>query len=287
MAWLEVVTGGLFTTVQDRGRVGHGADGVTVSGAADRTAHDTANRLVGNHPDAAGLETTGGGLSIRSIGDTIIAITGARVDVTVNGRPVGDYARVLLHDQDIVSVGAPSEGLRSYLAVRGGIDVPEVLGSRSTDTLSGTGPAPVHTGDRLLVGALADELPGEEQIPPPAPTGDPVELHVRIGPRDDWFTPASVRAFLHETWTVTPQLDRVGIRLQGPGPLHRSRHDELPSEGMVAGSIQVPPEGHPVLFLADHPVTGGYPVIAVVRTADLPAAAQLRPGRRVRFVRLT
>ncbi len=136
MAWLEVVTGGLFTTVQDRGRVGHGADGVTVSGAADRTAHDTANRLVGNHPDAAGLETTGGGLSIRSIGDTIIAITGARVDVTVNGRPVGDYARVLLHDQDIVSVGAPSEGLRSYLAVRGGIDVPEVLGSRSTDTLS-------------------------------------------------------------------------------------------------------------------------------------------------------
>ncbi|MEE2058758.1 5-oxoprolinase subunit C family protein [Rhodococcus artemisiae] len=286
MAWLEVVTGGMFTTVQDHGRTGHGADGVTESGAADRTAHDAANRLVGNHPDAAALEMTGGGLSVRSIGDTIVAITGARVDVTVNGRLVGDYARVLLRDQDIVSVGAPSEGLRSYLAVRGGIDVPEVLGSRSTDTLSDTGPEPVDTGDRLLVGALADELPGEEQIPPPAPTGDPVELRVRIGPRDDWFTPASVRALLHESWTVTPKLDRVGIRFQGPGPLHRSRHDELPSEGLVAGSIQVPPEGHPVLFLADHPVTGGYPVIAVVTTADLPTAAQLRPGRCVRFVRL-
>lgn len=285
MAWLEVVIGGIFTTVQDHGRIGHGTDGVTGSGAADRTAHDAANRLVGNHPDAATLEMTGG-LSVRSVGDTIVAITGARVDVTVNGRAVGDYARVLLRDQDVVSVGIPAEGLRSYLAVRGGIDVPEVLGSRSTDTLSGTGPAPVRAGDRLMVGALSEELPSEEQIPPPAPIGDPVELRVRIGPRDDWFTPASVRALLHEPWTVTPQLDRVGIRFRGPGPLHRSRHDELPSEGMVAGSIQVPPEGHPVLFLADHPVTGGYPVIAVVRTADLPTAAQLRPGRRVRFVRL-
>lgn len=284
VAWLEVVTGGLFTTVQDRGRVGHGALGLTESGAVDRAAHDAANRLVGNRPDAATLEVTGGGLAVRSVGETIMAVTGARVEVTVDGRVVGDWARVALHDGSVLRMGTVAEGLRAYLAVRGGIDVPAVLGSRSTDTLSGTGPDPVRTGDRLLTGALAGPLPGEDQIPPPAPVPDPAELRVRLGPRDDWFTAASVRAFTREIWTVTPQLDRIGIRLRGPGPLHRSRPDELPSEGLVAGSVQVPPEGHPVLFLADHPVTGGYPVIAVVAPADLPIAAQLTPGRRVRFV---
>lgn len=284
MTWFEVVSTGMLTTVQDRGRSGHGASGLTGSGAADRTAHDAANRIVGNHIDAATLEVTAGGLTVRSAGATIVAVTGARADVTVNGRPTGDWSRIHLHDNDILALGTPETGLRTYLAVRGGFDVPEVLGSRSTDTLSGTGPAPVETGDRLLVGALSDALPTEEQFPPPPPFDDPIEIRVRLGPRDDWFTPASVHALLRERWTVTPQLDRVGIRLHGPGPLHRSRREELPSEGMVAGALQVPPEGHPVLFLADHPVTGGYPVIAVVTRDDLPVAAQLRPGHRVRFV---
>lgn len=284
MAWLEVISAGMLTTVQDRGRTGHGALGLTESGAADRTAHDAANRLVGNDTGAATLEVTGGGLVARSVGATTVAVTGARVDVCVAGRPVGDWARLTLGDGDVLTVGTPHEGLRVYVAVRGGIDVPEVLGSRSTDTLSGTGPAPVRPGDRLLVGAMAGALPDEDQFPPPAAPDDPVELRVRIGPREDWFTSASVRALTRETWTVTPQLDRVGIRLRGPGPLHRARDGELPSEGMVPGSIQVPPEGHPVLFLTDHPVTGGYPVIAVVVGDDLPRAAQLRPGRRVRFV---
>ncbi|NLV81154.1 MAG: biotin-dependent carboxyltransferase family protein [Rhodococcus sp.] len=284
MAWLEVTSAGMLTTVQDRGRTGHGALGLTESGAADRAAHDAANRLVGNDPAAATLEVTGGGLAVRSVGATTVAVTGARVDVRVAARPVGDWARVSLRDGDILTIGVPQDGLRVYLSVRGGIDVPEVLGSRATDTLSGTGPEPVRAGDRLLVGAMAAALPDEEQFPPPAPLDDPAELRVRIGPRDDWFTPPSVRALTRETWTVTPQLDRVGIRFRGPGPLHRARHGELPSEGMVAGSIQVPPQGHPVLFLADHPVTGGYPVIAVVTADDLSRAAQLRPGRRVRFV---
>lgn len=286
MAWLEVVRSGLLTTVQDRGRPGHAAVGLTESGAADRAAHDAANRLVGNHPSAATLEVTGGGLVVRSVGETLVAVTGARVEVFVGDRPVGDYAMIRLGHHEVLRLGTPSEGLRTYLAVRGGIDVPEVLGSRATDTLSGTGPDPVRTGDCLMVGALAGELPTEDQIPPPAPVPDPAPLRVRPGPRDDWFTPASLHALLHETWTVTPQLDRIGIRLRGPGSLHRARHGELPTEGMVAGSLQVPPDGRPVLFLADHPVTGGYPVIAVVVAADLPVAAQLRPGNRVRFVQL-
>ena len=284
VAWFEVISSGMLTTVQDRGRPGHGSSGLTRSGAADRRSHDAANRLVGNRPDAATLEVTGGGLVVRSVGETIVAVTGARAEVTVCDRPVGDWSRIMLRDDDVLRIGPPKEGLRSYLAVRGGIDVPEVLGSRSTDMLSATGPSPVRGGDRLLVGAMATALPDEEQIPPPAPMGDPVEIRVRTGPRDDWFTPASIRALFHESWTVTPQLDRVGIRFHGPGRLHRARHDEMPSEGMVPGSLQVPPEGHPVLFLVDHPVTGGYPVIAVAVSADLPIAAQLRPGQRVRFV---
>lgn len=284
MAWLEVIRGGMFTTVQDRGRAGHGGAGLTRSGAADVRAHDAANRLVGNLPDAATIEVTGGGFAARVVGETVVAVTGARSDVTVGGRPVGDWARIVLRNGEVLQVGPPFEGLRSYVAVRGGVDVPEVLGSRSTDTLSGTGPRPIRDGDHLLVGALASDLPGEEQIPPPAPMADPVELRVRPGPRDDWFTPASVLALFRERWTVTPELDRIGIRLRGPGHLHRSRRDELPSEGMVPGSLQVPPEGHPVLFLSDHPVTGGYPVIGVVVADDLALAAQLRPGRRVRFL---
>ncbi len=283
MAWFEVVSPGVLTTVQDRGRHGHGGWGLTASGAADRSAHDAANRLVGNRPGAATLEVTAGGLVLRSAGSTIVAVTGARSEVTVNARPRGDWARIRLHNNDLLSIGAPSIGLRSYLAVRGGIEVPEVLGSRSTDTLSGTGPAPIRAGDRLPVGALTGNLPAQEQFPPPAPIDDPVELRVTPGPRDDWFTVASVDALLRESWTVTPQIDRVGIRLRGEKPLRRSRRDELPSEGMVPGALQVPPNGHPVLFLADHPVTGGYPVIAVVVRADQPLAAQLRPGYQVRF----
>lgn len=286
VAWFEVVSPGVLTTVQDRGRHGHGGSGLTASGAADRTSHDAANRLVGNHPGSATLEVTAGGMTLRSVGETIVAVTGARTEVTVNRHPRGDWARIRLHDNDLLSIGTPSSGLRSYLAVRGGIEVPEVLGSRSTDTLSGTGPAPVRTGDRLPVGVLTGALPAEDQFPPPAPIDDRVELRVTPGPRDDWFTAASVEALLRESWIVTPELDRVGVRLRGKEPLHRSRHDELPSEGMVPGALQVPPEGHPVLFLADHPVTGGYPVIAVVVRADHRLAAQLRPGYRVRF-RLT
>ncbi|MCT7290256.1 biotin-dependent carboxyltransferase family protein [Rhodococcus sp. PAE-6] len=284
VAWFEVLSGGMLTTVQDRGRPGYGSSGLTRSGAADRRAHDAANRLVGNQPDAATLEVTGGGLAVRSVGETIAAVTGARADVTVCDRPVGDWARITLRNDDVLRIGVPNEGLRIYLAVRGGIDVREVLGSRSTDILSHTGPSPVRAGDSLLVGAMSGHLPDEEQFPPPPPMDDPVEIRVRPGPRDDWFTPGSLRALFHETWTVTPELDRVGIRFHGPGRLHRARHEEMPSEGMVPGSLQIPPDGHPVLFLVDHPVTGGYPVAAVAVAADLPVAAQLRPGQRVRFV---
>lgn len=283
MAWLEVVCTGPLTTIQDRGRPGFASVGVSESGAADRKAHDSANRLVGNTPDAATLEITVGGFAVRSVGPVTVAVTGARAPLTVNSHEVADYSILHLDDGDLLEFGYAEVGLRSYLAARGGIDVPTVMGSRSTDTLSGIGPAPVAVGDRLLIGLDLADWPADELIPPPAEPEDPVTMRVRLGPRDDWFTPASIEALLHEIWTVTSDTNRVGARLQGPGPLHRSRSDELPSEGMVAGSLQVPPNGQPILFLADHPATGGYPVIAVVSAADLAAAAQLRPGHRVRF----
>lgn len=283
MAWLEVVRTGPLATVQDRGRPGCGVLGVTRSGAADLTSHDSANRLVGNSPRAATVEVTAGGFALRAAGPVTVAVTGARVPLTVDGQPRPDYSSLHLRGGELLEMGYSTIGLRAYLAVRGGVDVPAVLGSRSTDTLSGLGPEPVRVGDRLLVGVDDSDWPTEDLIPPPAPVRGPVTLDVTLGPRDSWFTPASVHALLHCLWTVTEQTNRVGARLHGPGRLHRSRTEELPSEGMVRGSVQVPHGGRPVVFLADHPVTGGYPVIAVLTDAAIASLAQVRPGEAVVF----
>ena len=278
---LTVLAAGPLTTVQDRGRPGWAEIGVTRSGAADRAAADLANRLVGNDASAAVLEVTAGGLRIRAERTLLVAVTGAPAPVTVDGRPAPFDGPLTLTPGQVLGLGLPPVGLRSYLAVRGGIDVPTVLGSRSTDTLSGLGPAPLASGDRLSVGTLAADEPVVDVAAVGSPSSRPV-LGVLPGPRRDWLAPAAWTTLTREPWTVTADSNRVGLRLSGPA-LDRARTDELPSEGLVPGAVQVPPDGAPVLFLADHPVTGGYPVLAVVRTADLPAAAQLRPGDVVRF----
>jgi biotin-dependent carboxylase-like uncharacterized protein len=254
---------------------------VTVSGAADRSSADLVNRLVGNDPEAAVLEATAGGLRVRAQRTMLVAVTGAPAPVLVDGRPAPFDAPLTLGGGAVLELGLPPVGLRTYLAVRGGIGVPPVLGSRSTDTLSGLGPAPLRAGDRLPVGDLAAAEPFVDVAPVRAPSSRPV-LSVLPGPRRDWLEPAAWEALIATPWTVTADSDRVGLRLAGPR-LERVRTEELPSEGLVPGAIQVPPDGAPVLFLADHPVTGGYPVLAVVTTADVSAAAQLRPGDVVRF----
>jgi biotin-dependent carboxylase-like uncharacterized protein len=179
-------------------------------------------------------------------------------------------------------LGGPPAGLRSYLAVAGGIDVPPVLGSRSADLLSGLGPRPLRAGDRLPVGSGS----AWPNVAVPAVAGAGPEAEVRLevtaGPRADWFTPAALEMLASSVYQVTPASNRTGLRLSGP-PLERSRSGELPSEGMVTGAVQVPPDGQPIVLLADHPVTGGYPVIAVVRSPGVSRAGQLRPGQRVRF----
>jgi biotin-dependent carboxylase-like uncharacterized protein len=268
---IEIVAPGPLATVQDLGRSGYAALGVARAGAFDRAALRLGNRLVGNPDAAAAIEVTLGGLAVRLLAPATIALTGA----VCTGAP--DWgAAVSLPTGASFRLAAPERGLRSYLAVRGGVAVPPVLGSRSTDTLSGIGPAPLRAGDRLPIGVSADALVGASAAEPAFRTS----LPVRFGPRDDWFTAAARDALLDATWTVRPECDRVGIRLDGP-VLARSRTEELPSEPTLPGAVQVPPYGRPIVFGPDAPVTGGYPVIAVV--TDLDPAAQLRPGDPVRF----
>jgi biotin-dependent carboxylase-like uncharacterized protein len=221
---------------------------------------------------------------LRARGDVMLALTGAPAPADVDGRGVGYCGPFALADGQILTLGTPQVGLRTYVSVRGGVDVLPVLGSRATDTLSGLGPAPVRTGDIVQVGPPPADFPNVDQAPNAAVSGETLVLHALRGPRDDWL--ADAEALAATEWTTSSRSDRVGIRLDGePLQYHASRTGkELPSEGVVRGSIQVPPGGEPVVFLADHPVTGGYPVIAVVVDEDIDKAAQAVPGQQIRIV---
>ena len=287
---VEVVRPGLQLLIEDLGRPGFNSMGVSGAGAADRTALRRGNRLVGNAESAAGLESFGGGAVLRVIGDGVAAVTGAAGSITVTGadgtihRPrLGEAFAIA--DGDELELGGTDQGARRYLALRGGIDVDTALGSASTDTLAGLGPAALDRGSRLSLHDprtaphLVDPHPRSEcALPRP---GQTVTMTVTLGPREDWFTSAGIETLLSQEWTVTHESDRVGLRLSGQVALERARTGELPSEGAVTGALQVPPSGQPVLFGPDHPLTGGYPIIASVDDVDF--AAQLPPGVRLRF----
>lgn len=279
---LVVVRAGALTTVQDQGRPGHAHLGVPRSGALDAPAAALANRLVGNLPEAAVLETTLNGCSVRPRSTVTVAVGGAPCPVTVDGRPVAWGAPVRVPGGALLDIGAARPGVRGYLAVSGGVAVERVLGSRSTDLLSGLGPPPIADGTVLPLGRPTPLHARVDVVPHPAPPSELV-LRVTLGPRDDWFTDTALRTLTRHPYAVSSASNRIGLRTEGPA-LERSRPGELPSEGMVLGAVQVPPDGRPVVFLADHPTTGGYPVIAVVHPADLPGAAQAAPGTPVRFV---
>ncbi|MET8475181.1 biotin-dependent carboxyltransferase family protein [Streptomyces sp. NPDC006422] len=279
---ITVTRAGALTTVQDLGRAGHAHLGVPRSGVLDERALRLGNRLVGNPEDAAVLETTLTGCALRPDRGITVVVGGAPCPVTVDDAPAAWGAPVHVPAGATLDVGAVSAGVRSYVAVAGGIAVEPVLGSRSTDLLSGLGPAPLSTGDVLPVGDAPRTRPATPVAAPwPAPPAELV-LPVRFGPRDDWFTEAARRTFVTATYTVSGNSNRIGLRTEGPA-LERALDGELPSEGMVLGAVQVPPDGRPVVFLHDHPTTGGYPVIAVVREDALGAAAQAAPGTPIRF----
>jgi biotin-dependent carboxylase-like uncharacterized protein len=276
---LTVVEAGTLTTVQDRGRRGLAHLGVPRAGALDRPAAELALRLLGEDPDAALLEVTLGGLEFRLDAGRWVAVTGAPGEVRIGRRAAGHGRAEWVAPGETVRIGPPRSGVRSYVAVAGGIVVDPVLGSRSTDTLAGVGPPVVATGAVLPLGRPRG-IPQAHDTPRPR-TGGPLRLVA--GPRDDWLLPGAVERLCAATYTVAADSNRVGLRLEGPG-LPRAREGELASEGMVLGAVQVPPSGTPVVFLADHPPTGGYPVVGVVPEEDLWQCAQLRPGDEVRFI---
>ncbi|MFI9488193.1 carboxyltransferase domain-containing protein [Promicromonospora sp. NPDC052451] len=345
---VEVVGAGVLALVQDLGRPGSEGAGVSASGALDRPSLRAANRAVGNPPDAAVVESVGG-LRLRARGAQVLAVTGAVGDLVVRPGPGGAGSGgapadrperrprrgepFALDDGDELRLAPPAHGVRAYVAVRGGIAVPPVLGSRATDVLAGLGPDPVRPGDVLPVGTPQRGLPATAlpatgspatgsaaagspatgsaatgsapagraaagraatgraaigSVEPgvlPAP-GETTVLPIVLGPRDDWFGAAALDRLTGQDWLVTPRSNRVGLRLSGE-PVLRSlalAGTELPSEGCVTGAIQVPPDGLPVLFLADHPLTGGYPVIGAVVSDHVALAGQLPAGARIRFV---
>jgi biotin-dependent carboxylase-like uncharacterized protein len=284
---IEVVRPGLLTTIQDLGRAGYAHLGVARSGALDTPSLIAANRLVGNPDGAAGLETTLTGVTLRAEAATMGAVTGARAPITVDGQAVALDAAFLVPAGALLDVGAATAGVRSYVAFSGGVTVVPVLGSRATDTLSSLGPPPLRAGFVLPLGksVVPDELPVSEGSSSDEPIGD-LTVRLRLGPRHDWFSVVSRDAIFEAEYQLSVKSNRVGARLTGPA-LSRVVAGELPSEGIVLGAVQVPADGQPLIFLADHPTTGGYPVIGVVAAADLPRLAQARPGAPVRFVTWT
>lgn len=278
---LEVVATGPLATIQDQGRPGYQQLGVPRSGALDRAALERGNLLVGNPPSAAGLELSLGRFRARFHTTAVIAVTGAPARVTLDGGPAAFDAPQEIGAGQELRIGAPARGIHVYLAVSGGIDVPAVGGSRSTDTLSGLGPPPLRPGTHLPL--LPDGLTRAAGTACPAPAAEDqqegIVVRVRFGPRDDWFAdPSSLTRNKYRLSTS----NRIGARLDGP-PLARAIPGELPSEGLLPGAVQVPGDGRPIVFLADHPATGGYPVIAVVHPDDLAFVAQARPGDSVVF----
>ncbi|CDG22697.1 putative allophanate hydrolase subunit 1 and 2 [Xenorhabdus poinarii G6] len=288
---LEILSVGLQTLFQDLGRVGQAKLGIPESGAMDKSALRSANRLVGNASDQACLEIVQGGFKAIAHGQVLIAITGASCPIEIKTSSgeifhVSTYKPIDLNEGDEISLGMPVAGMRSYLAVRGGFIIPAVLSSYAFDTLSNIGPVPLKINDKLVVGETshcaavsfsetsAFDMPKKDDI---------VVLDIIFGPRTDWFTAESVDLLSKQLWQVTPQSNRIGLRLNGECSLSRSQPQELPSEGTCAGAIQIPASGQPVLFLADHPVTGGYPVIASVAEYHLDLAGQIPVTARIRF----
>lgn len=282
MATLEILRTGPLAVVQDLGRAGLAHLGVSRSGAADRRSHTLANRLVANPDDRATVEVTFGGFSARVRGGDIdIAVTGADTSPTLNGIKFGTNSIQHVRDGQVISFGAPRAGLRTYLAVRGGICVEPVLGSRSYDVMSAIGPSPLQAGDELPVGEHSNDYPELDQAPVAPICEQLVELMVVPGPHDDWLVDPD--ALVHTIWMASNRSDRVGMRLEGRPLQYRWPDRQLPSEGTTRGAIQVPPNGLPVILGPDHPVTGSYPVVGVVTDDNIDKAAQVRPGQYLRL----
>jgi biotin-dependent carboxylase-like uncharacterized protein len=279
---IEIVATGPHASVQDLGRVGHAAWGITGGGAADRGSLRLANRLVGNADTAAAFELLLAGATLRFDRAGVIAVTGATCPFTVDRAPGDCDGPQLVPAGGVVQFGIPAQRLRTYVAVRGGLATEPVLGSRATDESSGLGRA-LRGGDVVPVGTDVVGPPLVDLAPVPRWPDGSITLQGVVGPRDDWFTEESLGEFERGTYTVQAASDRVGIRLDGRRLQRRRDETELLSEPTIRGAIEVPPDGRPIIFSADHPTTCGYPVVAVLDPRSVDVAAQCRPGQSVTF----
>jgi KipI family sensor histidine kinase inhibitor len=290
---LEFLRAGLLTTVQDRGRIGCQRFGVTVSGAMDEVALRVGNLLVGNEQNAAGLEISFLGPRIRLRADVTLALTGAEVDVDLDGQPAPWYEAFRARAGQVLDIRHCTRGMRAYLTVAGGIDVPVRLGSRSTSLAAGFGGfegRPLRDGDVLSVGRTIGQTARGFACGVPqrwrAAFGSPQIVRVVFGPQEGAFTEAGRRTLLDATYEISPSSDRMGYRLEGPAIEHAGPADII-SDWIPLGGIQVPGNGKPIVLLADRQTTGGYTKIATVISPDIPTLVQLRPGEAVRFRAVT
>ena len=284
---IKIITPGLLTTVQDCGRFGHQASGFSVSGIMDMRSYKLANILAGNAENLAVLEMTMLGVTAEFTQSTAFALTGGDFVPTLNGDSVKMYQTVYANAGDVLKLGAAKTGSRGYLAVLGGIDVPLVMGSRSTNLkckIGGYCGRALKAGDVLEIG---DSYPVDyrkkiRSFPADDFSADEAVIRVVLGPQDDYFTKKGIDTFLNETYTVTKDSDRMGFKLDGEVIENVSGVD-IVSDGIALGSVQVPSGGKPIIMLADRQTTGGYAKIATVVSVDIPKLVQLKPGSRIRF----
>ena len=286
MTFIEVLAPGLFSTVQDRGREGHGRLGISPAGAADTIALRLANRLAGNDDGAAAIEMTLLGGAFRFEGDVLIALAGCDLGATLDGDALAPWTSRTARARQTLRCGVARSGARAYLAVQGGITVPSILGSASTHVPSGLGGLEgrvLRAGDRLPVGEVRPPT-APRRVNPTLLAGLAPRRTLRVtqGPQAERFAPEAWDLLMRTAYTVKEDSDRMGLRLRG------ARMAQAPSGGMVTqgvppGAVQVPPGGEPIILFVDQQTTGGYPVIASVISADLTSVAQLRPRDEVRF----
>ena len=292
METIKILDAGLLTTVQDLGRYGFQRYGVSASGVMDEYSAKIANKLVGNKVGEAVLETTLKGVQIEFLQNTAVAITGGNCDVTLNGTKIELWQSYLVNRGDILKMGICRSGLRNYLAFAGGIDVPIIMNSKSTNLkakVGGFNGRKLMAGDILSVGVGSLETPltlNKHYIPT---YSKDIKVGVILGQQDDYFTEAGIKTFLNETYTVTQESDRMGIRLSsvsGATIEHKNGADII-SDGITFGAIQVPGSGQPIVMMADRQTTGGYTKIGNVISSDLAKLAQATPGTKVKFVEYT
>lgn len=280
---------GVLTTIQDEGRFGYEQFGVSTAGPMDPKAFHTANLLVGNPMGESALEATVLGPALRFEQDNVIAVTGADMGPVLNGQPCPMYQAVAVRAGDQLKLGAAKTGCRAYIAFAGGLDVPQVMGSRATalqNKVGGYEGRKLAKGDVVGFRAPNPSLALPRTAPVPAPAGKEVTIRVILGPQDDMFTQEGIDTFLSQPYTVSKDFDRMGCRLEGAQIAHKADGNII-SDGMVSGAIQVPTSGQPIIMLAERQTTGGYTKIATVISADLPLAGQCKTNDVIRFQAVT